>query len=266
MNGKNTDTAILVVSFGTSYNDTREKTIGAIEKKISEKFPKYELRRAFTSGVIINKLKSRDGIEIDSVDKALKRLLNDGFERVVIQPTHIINGTEYDGLVKDTLTYKGKFKSIAVGKPLLTTSDDFDRSISVIVQETESIADRERAFVFMGHGTEHYADAVYAALDYRFKARGYKNVFVGTVEGYPDTEQVLKYVLECGYKNALLQPFMIAAGDHANNDMAGNGAESWKNIFEKAGISTQCVIKGLGEYAGIQDMFADHTAESFKEL
>ncbi len=257
---------MLVVSFGTSYNDTREKTIGAIERKFVEEFPEYEVRRAFTSRVIINKLLKRDGIKIDTVTEAMEKLVNDGFNTVVVQPTHIMNGSEYDGLTEELKPFYSAFECIVCGEPLLTKSEDYDKAVDIIAEETVAVKDKETAVVFMGHGTEHYADAAYAALDYRFKARGYNNVFVGTVEGYPDTNQVIAYVKNCGYKKACLLPFMIVAGDHANNDMAGDEDGSWKSEFEKNGIKTQCVIKGLGEYSGIQNMFVQHAAEAIKKL
>ncbi len=257
--------AMLVVSFGTSYADTREKTIGAIEKRIAEKFDDYEVRRAFTSKVIIRKLKERDGIEIDTVSEALDRLKAEGFDTVVVQPTYVMNGNEFDGLMREIEPFRGDFK-MACGKPLLTDSEDYDRAVDIIAGEVEMVGDKDTAVVFMGHGTEHYADSAYAALDYRFKARGRKNVFVGTVEGYPDTGQVIGYVKKYGYKKAVLLPFMIVAGDHANNDMAGDGDGSWKSEFVKNGIETECIIRGLGEYEEIQEMFAEHAACAVRKL
>lgn len=257
--------AMLVVSFGTSYADTREKTIGAIERKIAERFPDYEIRRAFTSRVIINKLKKRDGIEIDTVSEAVYRLKKDGFNSVAVQPTHIMNGSEFDSLVRELKPFYTDL-DIVCGEPLLTSSDDYDRVVDIMSKELKPWLCGDTAVVFMGHGTEHYADSAYAALDYRFKARGFKNVFVGTVEGYPDTEQVIGYVKEGGYKRAVLLPFMVVAGDHANNDMAGDGDGSWKSEFMKNGIKAECVIRGLGEYEGIQEMFADHAAEAIGKL
>ena len=170
--------AILVVSFGTSYNDTREKTIGAIEKRIAEKYPSYDIRRAFTSKIIIKLLKDRDGVFVDDVTEALEKLFRQGYEYVVIQPTHVMNGFEYDELMADARRFEGRFRKMTFGKPLLTSSRDYEEAVLSIVSETSDI-DKDTAAVFMGHGTEHYADSAYAALDYRFKALGYDNYFVG---------------------------------------------------------------------------------------
>ncbi|GFI62583.1 sirohydrochlorin cobaltochelatase [Clostridiales bacterium] len=257
--------AILVASFGSSYNDTREKTIGAIERKIAEEYPSYEVRRAFTSRVIINKLKKRDGIEIDSIAEALRRLYDDGFNKIAVQPTHIMNGSEFDRLVDEIKKFENKFESIVCGQPLLTSGRDYDRVVEIMAEEVKKAADG-RAVILMGHGTEHYADAAYAALDYRFKAMGHNNIFVGTVEGYPDFNQVKSYVKNSNFKRVLLTPFMIVAGDHANNDMAGDGENSWKTLLEKDGFDVQCLLRGIGEYDEIQNMFADHLSVAMKRL
>ncbi len=257
--------AILVVSFGTSYNDTREKTIGVIEKKISDSYSDYIVRRAFTSKVVIEILKQRDKIYIDNVSEALERLYNEGIEYVVIQPTHVMNGYEYDELMSDAKKWQDRFKKMSFGKPLLTSSSDYQEAVEVITEDIESISD-DTAAVFMGHGTEHYADSAYAALDYRFKAMGYDNFFVGTVEGYPSINEVASFIKKGRYKNAVLYPFMIVAGDHANNDMAGNDDDSWKSVLEKMGCNVTCNIKGLGEYEGIQNMFLKHIDKAIKEI
>lgn len=257
--------AILVVSFGTSYNDTREKTIGAIERKIADTFPEFDVRRAFTSKIIINILKERDGLKIDNVSEAMNKLFLEGYGVVIIQPTHVMNGEEYEGLLKAAEPFNDKFVKIEYGEPLLTSSEDFKESVNVIAKSVPEIKDEKTAVVFMGHGTEHYADAAYAALDYRFKAMGYGNVYVGTVEGYPDINQVLSFVDAGSYKRVVLYPFMIAAGDHANNDMAGEEDGSWKTEFEKHGYKVSGVIKGLGEYPGIQNMFINHIKRAISD-
>lgn len=257
--------AILVVSFGTSYNDTREKTIGAIEKRIAEKYPSYDIRRAFTSKIIIKLLKDRDGVFVDDVTEALEKLFRQGYEYVVIQPTHVMNGFEYDELMADARRFEGRFRKMTFGKPLLTSSRDYEEAVLSIVGETSDI-DKDTAAVFMGHGTEHYADSAYAALDYRFKALGYDNYFVGTVEGYPDIDDVASFIKRSGYKKAVLRPFMIVAGDHANNDMAGDDDSSWKSVLERAGCRVECRLKGLGEYDGIQNMFLKHVEKAVNEM
>ncbi|MEG0935867.1 MAG: sirohydrochlorin cobaltochelatase [Clostridia bacterium] len=247
---------ILVVSFGTSYNDTRDITIGAIEEKVASAFPDYEVRRAFTSGIIIKKLAARDGLVILNVTQAMDKLVADGVKQLVIQPTHVMNGFEYDEMISAITPYQDKFESFKVGVPLLTSISDYQDAVSEIMAETPS--DEGQAIVFMGHGTEHFANATYAALDYRFKADGYQNVFVGTVEGYPDLAAVMKAVASSGATKVKLLPLMIVAGDHANNDMAGDDKDSWKTQFKAEGYEVDCVLKGLGEYAGIQDHFVEH--------
>ncbi len=252
---------ILVVSFGTSYNDSREATIGAIEKLAQESFPDYEVRRAFTSQTIIDKLKSRDGLEIDNVEQAMDRLVKDGVQDVVIQPTHVMNGKEYDQMTAAIAPYRDKFASFKVGVPLLTASKDYKELVEEIAAELPKTKDGE-AIVFMGHGSDHYAESAYAAMDYVFKDMGYKNVFVGTVEGYPDLETVMRHVADFGATKVTLLPLMIVAGDHANNDMAGDEEGSWKMAFKSAGYEVEPIIKGLGEYKGVQEHFVRHIQDA----
>ena len=257
--------AVLVVSFGTSYNDSRDKTIGAVEKKIAEAFPDYDQKRAFTSQIIIDKLEQRDGLKINNVTEAMEELLNEGYGTVVVQPTHVMNGEEYDEMKELTAPYEDKFVNIKYGKPLLTSSDDYVELINAIVAETPQIKEEKTAVVLMGHGTEHFANATYSALDYRFKALGYNNVFVGTVEGYPDLDKVKSDVKAGGYTKVVLIPLMIVAGDHANNDMAGDEEDSWKTQFKKEGYEVETVLKGLGGYKGVQEMFAEHCQDAVTE-
>ena len=257
--------AVLVVSFGTSYNESREKTIGSVEKKIKEAFPDYEQKRAFTSQIIIDKINTRDGEKIDNVTEAMQKLIDEGFGTVVIQPTHVMNGEEYDEMKELTAPFEDKFVSIKYGQPLLTSSDDYEKLVNAIVKETPQIADKTNAVVFMGHGTEHFANATYAALDYRFKAMGYNNVFIGTVEGYPDIDKVKTDLATFKPKKVVLLPLMIVAGDHANNDMAGDEADSWKTQLKKEGYDVECVIKGLGEYSSVQDLFVEHCKEAMNQ-
>ncbi len=257
--------AVLVVSFGTSYNETREKTIGAVEDKIAKAFPDYDQKRAFTSQIIINKLEERDGEKINNVDEAMQNLIDEGYGTVVVQPTHVMNGEEYDEMRSAIAPYEDKFVSIKYGTPLLTTSDDYAEVIEAIAAETPQLADKNTAVVFMGHGTEHYANATYAALDYRFKAMGYDNAFIGTVEGYPDLDKVKADLAKYNPEKVVLMPLMIVAGDHATNDMAGDEEDSWKTQLKKEGYEVECVLKGLGEYEGIQDMFTEHCEKAMTE-
>lgn len=253
--------AILVVSFGTSHAGTREKTIVAIERDIEKAYPHCEVRRAFTSGMILNILARRDGIHIDNVSEALNRLAADGVEEVYIQPTHVINGEEFDDMVSDVADNESRFSKIAIGAPLLTETEDYRRVVDAVMMHVPDLNQRD-ALVLMGHGTEHHVNAVYPALDYHFKERGYANVFVGTVEGYPDIEVVKKAVNVFSPESVVLLPLMVVAGDHAVNDMAGEEEDSWKRVFEGEGYETRCILKGLGEFPSIRQIYLDHLAEA----
>lgn len=254
-------TGLLVVSFGTSYHDSLKNNIEAIEKSIGNAFPGYELRRAFTSGMIIRKLKKRDDYHVDTVKEALESFLADGFTDLLVQPTHIINGIENDIMLDTLRSYKNKFHSIRVGAPLLTTTEDYRTLINGLMEEYSDLK-KEEFLVFMGHGTEHDANAVYPALDYMLKADGYTNVYIGTVEGYPDLSLVKALVHKRSPKRILLAPLMIVAGDHATNDMAGDDEDSWKNEFLREGYEVSCILKGLGEYPSIRDIFVEHAKEA----
>ena len=246
--------AILVVSFGTSYKDTFKKNIAVVEDRIRKEYGEYEVRRAFTSGMIIKSLAEK-GFYVDDVPLALKKLEKDGYDEVYIAPTHIIAGDEYEKAAALSEEYKDRFKVLKTGRPLIYSTDDMERIISVLMKEIN--IDKESALVFMGHGTEHYVNPVYGALDYMFKEKGYVNVFVGAVEAYPSLDNVIGLVKKAGYKKAVLTPFMLVAGDHANNDMAGD-ENSWKSAFTENGIKTDVIMKGLGEYAGIQELYIKH--------
>lgn len=252
---------LLVVSFGTSYNDNRDLSIGGIEKALQTAYPDYEVRRAFTSQIIIDKLKERDNIEIDNVKEAMDRLVADGVKEVVIQPTHVMSGFEYDDVVKEVDTYKDKLDSLKLGKPLLASDADYDEVVSVITTETKAYDVDGTAIVLMGHGTEHEANATYAKFQKCLTDAGYDNYFVGTVEATPTLEDVIALVKASGATKVVLEPLMIVAGDHANNDMAGDEDDSWKTAFEAEGFEVECVIKGLGQFAGIQDLIVKHAGE-----
>lgn len=253
--------ALLVVSFGTSYDSTREKTIDKLESKLSAAFPDRTMYRAWTSKMIIKKILNRDGIKINTVTEAMEQMAADGIEDVLIQPTHILSGVENDFMTNDALAFKDKFKSITFGDPLLMYTDDFLATVSAVAEEFSHLA-QDEALVLMGHGTTHQTNAVYAALDYIFKAQGHNNVFVGTVEGYPDFDTMLDFLKKTEYKKVTLAPFMIVAGDHASNDMAGDDEDSWKSLLEAEGYSVNCVLKGLGEYPAIGQVFVDHAVKA----
>ncbi|HIU25915.1 MAG TPA: sirohydrochlorin cobaltochelatase [Candidatus Copromorpha excrementigallinarum] len=256
--------AILAVSFGTSHKETREKTIGAIEEDMRRRFPDYQVRRAFTSGMIMRILRERDGIQVDNVAEALKRLADEGFDQVVLQPTHIINGDEYDKLMRQARECQSLFHRLNTGKPLLTDSADYEAVCRAIMGEFSHLK-KDEALVLMGHGTGHFADAAYAALDYRFKALGAENVFVGTVEGYPGIEEVRGQVRKYSPRRVILLPLMVVAGDHAVNDMAGDEEDSWRSVFEKDGYETRCVLKGLGEFPEIREIYMEHILKAAKQ-
>ena len=260
------DQAILVVSFGTSYNDSRDITIGAIEGAIEKAFPDYDVRRAFTSQIIIDKLEERDGLEIDNVEEALDRAVEDGVKTLVVQPTHLMDGLEYNDVVDEIAEYADQFEKVVVGEPLLTSDEDFKNVAKAITEATAEYDNGENAICFMGHGTEAESNEIYAKLQDVLTEEGYENYFIGTVEAEPTLEDVLNQVKEGEYKKVVLEPLMVVAGDHANNDMAGDEEGSWKSEFESEGYEVECLIKGLGEIDAIQQMYVAHTQSAIDSL
>ena len=257
---------LLAASFGTSYQDTRCRTIGAIEEELERAFPEYSVRRGFTSRMIINRVKTRDQIAIDSLEEALRRAADNGVKRLIVQPTHMMDGFEYTALADKVAEYSRFFEAAAVGKPLLSSEGDFQAVVQALIEETEEYDDKETAFCFMGHGTEAQANQVYRKLQEMFLAAGHENYFIGTVEAEPALEEVLAQVKKGSYKRAVLQPLMIVAGDHANNDMAGDEEGSWKRAFEEAGYEVSCILKGLGELEKIRRIFVRHAKEAESSL
>lgn len=257
---------ILVVSFGTSYNDSREKTIGGIEQAISDAYPDYEVRRAFTSQTVIDILKERDNIEIDNVQEAFDKLVSDGVKTLVVQPTHIMSGYEYDDLAAVVEEYKDKFDSVAIGSPLLTSDDDYTNLANALTEATSEYNTEGTAIVFMGHGTEHEANTAYTKFQDTFTASGAEDYFVGTVEATPSLDDVVASVKAKGYKKVVLEPLMVVAGDHANNDMAGDEDGSWKTTFENEGFEVECLLKGLGEIEAVQNIYVSHVKEAIDAL
>ena len=275
------DNELLVVSFGTSFNDSRTADIGGIEKALQTAYPDWSVRRAFTAQIIINHVQARDDEKIDNMDQALQRAVDNGVKNLVVQPTHLMHGAEYDELTEAVESYKDKFESVTIAEPLLGEVGDSDdavnddkkavaEAITTEVVKTAGYDDLDAAeadgtaFVFMGHGTSHTAKISYSQMQSQMNDLGYKNVFIGTVEGEPEDtacEAVIEKIKEAGYKKVVLRPLMVVAGDHANNDMAGDDEDSWKSQFEASGafdkIDTQ--IAGLGEIAAIQDLYVAHT-------
>ncbi|MEI3199292.1 MAG: sirohydrochlorin cobaltochelatase [Lachnospiraceae bacterium] len=254
--------AILAVSFGTSHADTREKTIDRIEEDIQKAYPDDKVYRAWTSKMIIKKIWNRDGVKIFNVKEAMEQMKADGIKNVLVQPTHVINGIENDLMQEDVKAYADAFESISFGTPLLTTEEDNIRVAKAVAEDLQPR--KENALVLMGHGTSHYANSVYAALDYRFKDMGYDNIFLGTVEAYPSLVSLMKQVHAYHPKKVILAPFMIVAGDHAKNDLSSEEEDSWRSQFEKEGFQVECLLKGLGENETIRQIFIDHIEEARK--
>ena len=272
---------LLVVSFGTSFNASRAADIGGIEKALQAANPDWSVRRAFTAQIIINHVQARDDEKIDNMDQALERAVKNGVKELVVQPTHLMHGAEYDELTEAVNNYKDKFESVKIAEPLLgevgadATAINADKAAvaeaitaeAVKTAEYDSLdaaAEDSTAFVFMGHGTSHTAKISYSQMQAQMEQLGYKNVFIGTVEGEPeDTEcqAVIEKIKEAGYKKVILRPLMVVAGDHANNDMAGDDDDSWKSQFEasKAFDSVESQIAGLGEVDAIQQIYVAHT-------
>lgn len=262
---KSNKEAILVVSFGTSYNDSREITIGAIENAIADAFPEIEVRRAFTSQIIIDKLKERDGLEIDNVEEALARAADDGIGTLIVQPTHLMNGYEYTDLSDALKEYSGQFKKTVLADPLLTTDLDFEAVIQAVTEATAAYDDGSTAICFMGHGTEAESNSVYGKMQEMLTAAGYENYYIGTVEAEPSLEDVLRKVkANEAYQRVVLQPLMVVAGDHANNDMAGEEEDSWKSVFEAEGYKVECILEGLGQIRAVQDLYVEHVKRAMQ--
>lgn len=249
--------AILLISFGTSYLGSKEKTIDKIAEKISRAFPHCKLYQAWTSKVIINILKKRDSLCIPTVEEAMEHIIADGVKSLVVQPTHLIHGLENEVMEETVRNYAPQDMDIRFGTPLLSSTEDHKAALYAATREFSNLPSEE-ALVFMGHGTSHHANSVYAALDYMLKDMGYPNFFMGTVEAYPDLDALIRQVSKTHAKKVHLAPFMLVAGDHANNDMAGDSSDSWKSQFEAAGYEVECHLKGLGECHGIQNLYLDH--------
>lgn len=278
---------ILVVSFGTSFNDSRATDIGGIEKAIAKAYPEWSVRRAFTAQIIINHVLARDGEKIDNIDQALKRAVDNGVKELIVQPTHLMHGAEYDEIVAAVKDYEGQIDSIVIAEPLLgevgadasVTNDDkksVAKYITAAALEASGYADTDAAaadgtaYVFMGHGTSHTAAVTYSQMQTTFDELGYENVFVGTVEGNPkDTacEAVIEKVKAAGYKKVVLRPLMVVAGDHANNDMAGDDEDSWKSCFIADGSfdDVTCQIAGLGGIEDVEQVYVAHTGDAINK-
>ena len=279
---------ILVVSFGTSFNDSRATDIGGIEKAIQAAYPDWSVRRAFTAQIILNHVQARDGEVIDNVEQALARAKENGVRNLVIQPTHLMHGAEYDELMEAVEAVRGDFAAVSIAEPLLGSVGD-DASVinadkeavaKAVVEEalkaagcdsTSAAEEDGTACVFMGHGTAHVARVSYSQMQTQMDKLGFNNVFIGTVEGEPEGTSCVDTIAKikaAGYKKVVLRPLMVVAGDHANNDMAGDDEDSWKSMFTADGSfeSIDMQIEGLGRIAAIQELYVAHTAQAIDGL
>ena len=277
---------LLVVSFGTSFNDSRVADIKGIEDALQAAYPDWSVRRAFTAQIIINHIQARDGEKIDNMTQALDRAVANGVKNLVVQPTHLMHGAEYDEMCEAIEAYKDQFESVSIAEPML---GEVGSDATVINADKEAVAkaitaaavseagfesleaakDAGTAFVFMGHGTAHVAKVTYSQMQAQMQNLGYENVFIGTVEGEPEetsAEAVIEAVKAAGYTNVVLRPLMVVAGDHANNDMAGSDDDSWKTLFEAAGFTVDCQIHGHGEIVDVQALYVAHTKAAIDAL
>ena len=236
----------------------RRLTIGAIENDLETAFPDYSVRRGFTANIVIDHVNRRDGEKIDDIGESLDRAAANGVKNLVVQPTHLMNGLEYDELCGKIADYSDAFEKVVIGDPLLTTDEDFQTVADAIVDWTKDYDDGETAIVFMGHGTEAESNAVYQKMQDLLTSGGHTNYFVGTVEAAPSLDDVIAAVKAGEYKKVVLEPLMVVAGDHANNDMAGDEDDSWKSAFEKEGYEVTCLLRGLGENETIRQLYVAH--------
>ena len=261
------DNEILVVSFGTSYNDSRRLTIGGIEGAIAEAFPDWSVRRGFTAQIIIDHVERRDGIHIDNVKEAMERAASNGVKKLVVQPTHLMAGIEYEELEETLAGYADSFEQVALGANLLDTDEDFERVAEIITDAMKDYDDGETAIVYMGHGTEAESNAVYAKMQKLLADEGYENFYIGTVEAEPSLDDVIDAIADKGYTKVVLRPLMVVAGDHANNDMAAeDDPESWYSILTDYGYEVTCVLEGLGQIPEIQEMYVEKAQDAVDSL
>ena len=279
---------LLVVSFGTSFNDSRAEDIKGIEDALAEAFPDWSVRRAFTAQIIINHVQARDDEKIDNMQQALDRAVANGVKNLVVQPTHLMHGAEYDEMVEAIDAYKDKFESVAIAEPMLgevgddatVINDDKAAVAQAITDEAvkeagydsmEAAAEDGTAFVFMGHGTSHTANVTYDQMQTQMENLGFTNAFIGTVEGEPEDtacDEVINKVKDAGFKKVILRPLMVVAGDHANNDMAGDDDDSWKSMFEASGDFDEidCQIEGLGRIDAVEQLYVAHTQAAIDSI
>ena len=249
--------ALMIVSFGTSFDEAMPAIVH-IEETCRRAFPEYDFYRAFTSGMIIRKLKKTKNVQIDNPQEVMEKLAARGYDEVLCQPTHIINGMEYEKMMGMLRPYKEQIPVIRVGKPLLTEEEDYRKTCQIVMQLLSAPLAKDEAFVLMGHGTEHYANSAYCQFENMLRDLGYENTYVGTVEGFPGLDYVIRRMKIRGIRKVYLMPLMIVAGDHARNDLAGAEADSWDSLLRAEGFETEIFLKGMGEIDGIADLFVEH--------
>ena len=264
---------ILVVSFGTSYNDSRRETIGAIEQTIADAAQEiptddgnpWSVRRAFTSQIIIDHINERDGEKIDNVTEALDRAADNGVQNLVVVPTHLMSGHEFNDLQDELGNYADAFASICISQPLLTDDADFNSVAEAVTSELADYDDGETAIVLMGHGTDADSNGVYEKMQGVLTDMGKTNFFIGTVEATPSLDDVLEMVKAGDYKRVVLKPLMVVAGDHANNDMAGDDEDSWRSVFMNEGYEVECVLTGLGQNENVRRIYVEHLQKALEQ-
>ena len=249
--------ALMIVSFGTSFDEAMPAIVN-IEETCRRAFPDYDFYRAFTSGMIIRKLKKTKNIVIHNPQEVMEQLAAEGYEEVLCQPTHIINGMEYEKMMGMLAPYKDRIPVIRVGRPLLTDEEDYRKSCQIVMQELDRPLEQDEAFVLMGHGTEHFSNSAYCQFENMLRDLGYENTYVGTVEGFPGLDYVIRRMKIRGIRKVYLMPLMIVAGDHARNDLAGAEADSWDSLLQAEGFETEIILKGMGEIDAIAALFVEH--------
>lgn len=256
--------AILIISFGTSVKEARQKTIDVFERLVKNTYPHWEVRHAFTSEIIINRLKKEQGIVVDTIEESLNRLKYEGFTHILVQPTHIINGLEHARMLAILQLYQKDFVSIQTGAPLLTSIHDLQVVISGIMENNKETP-KDTGFLFLGHGTDSASNTVYSKLENMARQMGYLHLFTGTIKIDSDMDTVLGQISQIGYKKMILQPLLFLSGYHVRNEIAGNAPSSWKSRLNSFGIETTCILKGLGEYTFIQQLLLSHMASAFQK-
>lgn len=253
--------AILIVSFGTRYKETREKTINSIEKELQKAYPNYSIYKAFTNKIIIKKLIKTDNLKINTINEALEKIINDDIKEIIIQPTYIVNGIENNLMIETISNYKDKFESIKIGAPLLTSNKDYNKLIDIIIKKF-SYLKKDESLICIGHGSNNYVNSNYERLNYMFKEKGFKHIFVVTIKGYSNISNIILELKNLNPKKVTLMPLMVVSGNHVLKDIIGDNKNSWKSILEDNGFKVEYSLKSLGEYKEIKKMYIEHIKEA----